>query len=258
MLRRNALKYMLLAGVGSATSWLQSKAAPLEAGHSIPEAKNQTNKSTNDDSTTMKVLLVNGSPHKEGCTYTALKEIQDTLLKQNVDSEILHIAAKPVSGCRGCGVCRNTGKCIIDDIVNETIDRIDEFDGFIFGSPVHYASASGFITPFLDRLFYAASRRMAYKPGAAIATCRRAGSTATFDQLNKYFTISNMPIVPSQYWNMVHGFTPDDVRKDEEGLQIMRTLARNMAWMIQCFHIGRVNGAGSPEPEPRVITNFIR
>ncbi|MCD7935471.1 MAG: flavodoxin family protein [Tannerellaceae bacterium] len=240
MVRRDALKSLLL--IGGSVAWVGMKGSVL------------TNNKKND---CMKVLLVNGSPNKEGCTYTALQEISETLGKEGIGSEILYIASKPLSGCRGCGACRNTGRCVIDDIVNEVIDRLDEFDGFIFGSPVHYASASGFITPFLDRLFYAASHKMAYKPGAAIVSCRRAGSTAALDQLNKYFTISNMPVVSSQYWNMVHGFSPDDVRKDKEGLQIMRTLARNMAWLLHCIQAGKTAGINRPQPEPRVVTNFI-
>jgi len=251
MTRREALKYMMLAGLGTLVPWLDLKAADT-----VDASPLKTDKKRMNDN--MKVLLLNGSPHKEGCTYTALTEIAGALDKEGVGSEIIHIADKPVSGCMGCGFCRKSGRCVVDDKVNELIVRLDEFDGFIFGSPVHYASASGFITPFLDRLFYAASRKMAYKPGAAVASCRRAGSTATLDQLNKYFTISNMPIVPSQYWNMVHGFTHDDVRKDEEGLQIMRTLGRNMAWMIKCFGLGKEAGINTPEPEPRISTNFIK
>ncbi|MCC8089019.1 MAG: flavodoxin family protein [Rikenellaceae bacterium] len=251
MTRREALKYMILTGLGTLIPWLDIRADSLENTASVNGKKNEKND-------IMKVLLLNGSPHKGGCTFTALSEIAGALKNDGVDSEIIHIADRPVSGCMGCGFCRKAGRCVVNDKVNELIDRLDEFDGFIFGSPVHYAAASGFITSFLDRLFYAAGKKMAYKPGAAVASCRRAGSTATLDQLNKYFTISNMPIVPSQYWNMVHGFTPDDVRKDEEGLQIMRTLGHNMAWMIKCFKAGGREGINPPESEPRVSTNFIK
>ncbi|MCD7930365.1 MAG: flavodoxin family protein [Tannerellaceae bacterium] len=232
MERRDALKKM---AVGAAVSWIGVEA------NATPDTPHMNQQA-------MKVLLVNGSPNKEGCTYTALTEIAGVLQNEGINSEIMYIASKPLSGCRGCSACRNTGRCVIDDIVNEVIDRIDEFDGFVFGTPVHYASASGFITPFLDRLFYAASKKMAYKPGAAVASCRRAGSTSALDQLNKYFTINNMPLVSSQYWNMVFGFTPDDVRNDKEGLQIMRTLGANMAWMLKCLEAGKALGINPPVP----------
>jgi multimeric flavodoxin WrbA len=146
----------------------------------------------------------------------------------------------------------------VDDLVNKTLARAGEFDGFVFGSPVHYAAASGFITPFLDRLFYAGGRHLAGKPGAAIVSCRRAGSTAALEQLNKYITINNMPLVSSQYWNMVHGNTPDEVRQDLEGMQTMRTLGLNMAWLLRCIAAGRAAGIAPPEYEGRVGTNFIR
>lgn len=205
----------------------------------------------------MKVLLLNGSPHKEGCTYTALREIADTLEKNGVNSEIMHIGDEPVSGCKGCNACAKTGRCVISDKVNEVIDRTDEFGGYIFGSPVHYASASGFITSFLDRLFYAGGSKLAFKPGAAIVSCRRGGSTTTLDQMNRYFTINNMPIVSSQYWNMVHGFTPDDVRKDAEGMQTMRALGNNMAWLLKCIQAAQNAGINLPQQEKRIYTNFI-
>lgn len=164
----------------------------------------------------MKVLLINGSPHKNGCTFTALSEIAKTLQECGVDSEIFHIGAAPIRGCMGCGGCAGKGKCIYEDTVNTAIEKAAEADGFIFGSPVHYASAGGGITSFLDRMFYAGKSSMVYKPGAAVASCRRAGSTATLDQLNKYFTISNMPLVGSSYWNMVHGNSPEEVLQDKE------------------------------------------
>ncbi len=206
----------------------------------------------------MKVLLVNGSPHPKGCTYTALGEVASGLAAGGIESEIFQVGTKPVSGCLGCGRCRETGRCIMEDAVNRFLDMADGFDGFVFGSPVHYAAASGAITSFMDRVFYAAGGRLAFKPGAAVVSCRRAGSTAALDQLNKYFTISNMPLVGSQYWNMVHGSTPDDVRRDEEGMQTMRVLGGNMAWLLHCIEAGRKAGGSLPEREARKWTNFIR
>lgn len=209
----------------------------------------------------MKVLLVNGSPHKEGCTHTALSEIADTLAKEGIETEHFWVGTRPVAGCIACGACRQSGKCFREDVVNEFIDRAEEFDGFVFGSPVHFASAAGAMTAFMDRAFFAGAyhgKRMAGKPAAAIASCRRAGSTATLDQLNKYIVFSNMPMVPSQYWNMVHGNTPEEVRQDIEGLQIMRTLAQNMAWMLKCIDAGKQLGIAPPVYEKFTPTNFIR
>ena len=206
----------------------------------------------------MKVILVNGSPHKDGCTYTALSEIAETLNKEGIESEIFWIGNRPISGCIACKGCLSTGKCIIDDCVNEFIEKAKEADGFIFGSPVHYAGASGAITSFMDRVFYHKSNNYQGKPAAAIASCRRGGASATFDQLNKYFTICSMPVVSSQYWNMVHGNKPEEVKQDLEGLQTMRTLARNMAWMLKCIEAGKKAGIVFPEHEEKVATNFIR
>lgn len=209
----------------------------------------------------MKVLLINGSPRANGCTYTALCEVAGELEKENIETEIFHVGNKPIRGCMACGVCSKTGsgKCTYnDDTVNIALEKAKETDGFVFGSPVHYAGASGQITSFLDRCFYAGSSCFQYKPGAAIVSCRRGGSTAAFDQLNKYFTISNMPIVSSQYWNMVHGNNPDEVRQDLEGMQIMRTLGRNMVWLLKNIQAGRAAGIVLPEKEPKARTNFIR
>lgn len=210
----------------------------------------------------MKVLLVNGSPHKEGCTYTALKEVADTLNQEGLDTEIFWIGSKPLSGCIACKTCAEKGKCVFDDKVNEFLDLAQDANGFIIGSPVHYASASGAITSFLDRAFYSdmqSGRQSFYlKPAAAVVSARRAGTTATFDQINKYFTISEMPIIASRYWNMVHGASPEDVKKDLEGLQIMRVLARNMAWFLKCKEAGIKAGVPFPEREESVFTNFIR
>lgn len=206
----------------------------------------------------MKVLLVNGSPKLQGCTYTALAEIAATLQQQGIETEIFHIGTKPVSGCLACGSCGKTGRCVMDDAVNDIGQRIEDFDGFVFGTPVHYAAASGALTSFMDRLFYAYSKKMADKPAAAIASCRRGGASAAFDQLNKYFTISNMPIVSSQYWNQVHGNTPDEVKQDLEGMQTMRSLGKNMAWLIQCIAAGQAAGIAYPQREGVIRTNFIR
>lgn len=206
----------------------------------------------------MKVLLINGSPHKEGCTFTALNEVAKTLGKNGIETEILYLGVKPIAGCIACGKCSQLGKCFIDDKVNEILARSDEFDGLVIGSPVYYAGPSGQIRAFLDRLFYAGGRRFAGKPGAAVVSCRRGGATAAFDQLNKYFTISSMPIVSSQYWNQVHGAYAEQVLQDEEGLQTMRTLGNNMAWLLKCIQLGKENGITLPEREPPVWTNFVR
>lgn len=206
----------------------------------------------------MKVLMINGSPHKEGCTNRALQEVARSLNQRGVETEILHLGKQPLWDCVACGACRKTGKCIRDDLVNETTARLDEFDGFIFGSPVYYAGPTGLLTSFLDRLFYSAGSRMVGKPGAAVVSCRRGGASASFDRLNKYFTISGMPVVPSQYWNAVHGNTPEEVEQDAEGLQIMRTLGENMAWMLESLAAGRAAGVKAPAQEPRLVTNFIR
>lgn len=206
----------------------------------------------------MKVLLINGSPHKEGCTFTALSEMANTLKKNGIDSEIFHVGTKPIANCIACGKCRETGKCVFDtDGVNEIGARLDEFDAIVLGSPVYYAGPSGQLCSFCDRLFFSNSKKMAGKLAAAVVSCRRGGATASFDRLNKYFTITNMQIVGSQYWNMVHGFTPEDVRKDIEGLQTMRTLAQNMAWLLKCIELGKKHGINKPEYEPIKFTNFI-
>ena len=206
----------------------------------------------------MKVLLINGSPHAKGCTYTALNEVAAALEKQGIETEIFQVGSKPISGCLGCAGCLKTGKCVIDDVVNEFVEKAKDADGFVFGTPVHFASGSGAITSFMDRAFYGKGAVYANKPAAAIMSCRRGGATATLDQLNKYFTISNMPIVSSQYWNMVHGNTPDEVCQDLEGLQTMRTLGLNMAWLLKCIEAGKAAGIELPQREAKVATNFIR
>lgn len=206
----------------------------------------------------MKVLLINGGPHKKGCTYTALEEVASALEKNGIETEILWLGIQPIAGCLGCGTCFTTGHCFMNDVVNTVIARAGEFDGFVFGSPVHFASATGCITSFMDRLFYGRTALFAHKPAAAVVSCRRAGSTAALDQLNKYFTISQMPVVSSQYWNMVHGNSPEEVRQDAEGMQIMHTLGSNMAWLLRCIEAGRTAGITAPEAEELVRTNFIR
>ena len=206
----------------------------------------------------MKVLLVNGSPHANGCTYTALCEVAGALEKEGIETEIFQVGTKPISGCLACGACMKTGRCVINDTVNEFLAKVETADGFVFGSPVHFASASGALTSFMDRVFYGRGNLFAYKPAAAVMSCRRGGATATFEQINKYFTISNMPVVGSQYWNMVHGNNPDEVKQDLEGLQTMRTLGRNMAWLLKSIQAGRDAGVELPEREGIVRTNFIR
>ena len=206
----------------------------------------------------MKVLLVNGSPHKEGCTHAALSEVAKTLMEEGIEAEIFWIGNQPIGGCIACGGCGRTGKCVFDDVVNEFRAKALEADGFIFGSPVHYASASGNMTAFMDRLFYSGGRDFYLKPAAAVTSARRAGTTATFDQLNKYFTISQMPIVSSRYWNMVHGSNAQQVQLDEEGLLTMRILGRNMAYILRCQEAAKKAGVPMPKLETPVFTNFIR
>ena len=198
----------------------------------------------------MKVLLVNGSPHKEGCTYTALKEVEKELINSGVETEMIWLGVKPVSGCLGCAQCIRRGpngepatlRCFMNDPVNEFLDKAEKADGFVFGSPVHYAAISGALSSFMDRAFYGKGKIFRYKPAAGIVSCRRGGSTAAFDQVNKYFTISSMPVVSSKYWNMVHGNTPEEVLQDIEGMQNMRFVARNLAWFLKCKQAGENAG----------------
>ncbi len=206
----------------------------------------------------MKVLMINGSPNEKGCTYTALSEIANTLKEEGVESEIVWLGKQPVAGCIACGHCREQGGCVFKDKVNEVLARLDEIDALIVGSPVYYAGPSGQITAFLDRLFYVGGRRMAGKPGAAVVSCRRGGASAAFDRLNKYFMMNRMPVVSSQYWNQVHGNTPEEVKEDGEGLQTMRTLARETAWLLKNIEAGKNAGVKRPVDEPRIRTNFIR
>ena len=206
----------------------------------------------------MKVILVNGSPKEKGCTYTALKEVEKQLNKNDIETEIFWIGNKPISGCLGCGRCLKTGKCVIDDKVNEFLEKVKEADGFVFGSPVHFAASSGMLSSFMDRVFYGRGKLFANKVASAVVSCRRGGATAAVDEINKYFLMTNMPIVSSQYWNMVHGNTPEEVLKDEEGMQTMRTLGNNMAWLLKCIKAGKDVGINLPENEDVIKTNFIR
>ena len=214
--------------------------------------------SNNILSKNMKVLLLNGSPRERGCTFTALSEVASSLEKNDVKTEIYWLGNAPIAGCLACGFCKSNNKCFMNDSVNSFVEKASESNGFVFGSPVHYASAAGVIATFLDRVFYSNAKVFSGKPGAAVVSCRRAGSTAALDQLNKYFPINNMPMVCSQYWCMVHGNTPDEVRQDLEGLQIMRTLGMNMAWLLKCIDAGKKAGIELPKYEDRQRTNFIR
>lgn len=210
----------------------------------------------------MKVLLVNGGPHKDGCTNIALEEVAKTLEEEGIDTEIFWIGNKAMNGCIACKTCAKIKKCVFDDKVNEFAQMAKNADGFIFGTPVHYGSASGALTSFMDRLFYSdlvGGNNVFYmKPAATVISARRAGTTATFDQINKYFTITQMPIVSSRYWNMVHGAKPEEVLKDEEGMLTMRILGRNMAFMLKCKEAGLKAGIEYPKKEKDVFTNFIR
>lgn len=208
----------------------------------------------------MKVLLINGSSNKKGSTFIALSEVVKALEKEKIETEILQLGNVALRDCCGCLGCVNTHRCVFDDdIVNDIIEKAESFDGFVFGTPVYYAHPTGRILSLLDRVFFAGSYAFAYKPASAVVVARRSGTTASFDVMNKYFTINNMPIVSSQYWNNVHGRVPEDVPKDLEGLQIMRTLGRNMAWLLKCIELGKQNGIHKPENAEEIIrTNFIR
>lgn len=206
----------------------------------------------------MKVLLINGSPHAKGSTFTALNEVAVTLEKEGIETEIVHVGNKAIRGCIACAKCREIGHCVFDDEVNEVAEKFAEADGIVVGSPVYYASANGTLVSFLDRLFYSSGKiNKTMKVGAAVVSARRGGNTATFDELNKYFTISGMPVVSSQYWNQVHGNCAEDAMQDAEGLQTMRTLGRNMAFLIKSIALGKEK-FGLPETETKVATNFIR
>lgn len=205
----------------------------------------------------MKVLLINGSPRKEGNTSIALKEVADELNKEGIETETIQIGMQVIRGCLACGYCHKNGKCVIDDIVNKISEKFKDADGLVIASPVYYASANGTLISFLDRLFYSSPFDKTMKVGASIAVCRRGGASATFDELNKFFTISNMPVVSSQYWNSLHGREVGEAKEDLEGLQTMRTLARNMSFLIKAINDAK-DKYGLPEKEKHVMTNFIR
>ena len=210
----------------------------------------------------MKVLLVNGSPHQFGCTYTALKEVSDSLSNNGIETDIFWVQNKPLSGCIACKSCVKNHKCVFNDRVNEFLEIAGQYDGFVFGTPVHWGAAGGAITSFMDRAFYAdlcgGGNRFAHKPAAAVVSARRAGTTATWDQINKYFALMQMPIVSSRYWTIVHGATPDQVKQDLEGMQTMRILGNNMAYLLKCLEAGKEKGIKLPLQEEVTFTNFIR
>lgn len=207
----------------------------------------------------MKVLLINGSPHPKGCTFTALSTVAAQLKKNGVESELIQIGSKAIRGCIACGKCKDTGYCVFkDDPVNEVIDLLRAADGVVVGSPVYYAGPNATLCALLDRAFFMKSAPYAFKPAAAVVSCRRGGASASFDRLNKYFTIARMPVVASQYWNSVHGNNAEEVVQDKEGMQIMRTLGDNMAWLIKCIAAGKAAGVNPPAIEAWEATNFIR
>ena len=202
-----------------------------------------------------KVLLLNGSPHPNGCTATALKEMIKVFEAEGVETELIQVGLSDIRGCMACGVCSETGECVFDDLVNEVAPKFEAADGLVVGSPVYYASPNGTILSFMDRLFYSTNFSKHMKVGAAVVSCRRGGNTATFDALNKYFTISGMPVASSTYWNMVHGFTAEDVKLDLEGLQTMRNLAHNMSFMMKAI-VDAKEKYGLPEVERESFTSF--
>lgn len=204
----------------------------------------------------MKVLLINGSPNAKGCTYTALHEVETTLQQEGIETEIIQVGHKDLRGCIGCRKCKTTGQCVFNDLVNEVAPKFEACDGIILGSPVYFASANGTLISFVDRLFYSVGFNKSMKVGAAVVSARRGGNTATFDILNKYFSISGMPIATSQYWNMIHGHVAEDAKKDIEGLQTMRTLGKNMAFLMKSIELGKKE-FGLPEKEAITFTNFI-
>ncbi len=209
----------------------------------------------------MKVILVNGSPHPKGCTYTALEEMAKILAEESIETKHFWIGNKPLGGCIDCRKCVKTAHCVFHDVVNEFLEIAGEYDAFVFGSPVHWGATSGNMKSFMDRAFFADfcgnGGRFVFKPTACVASARRSGIVTTTDQMNRYFSLSQMPIVTSRYWDGVHGMNPDEVRKDQEGTQTMRYLARNMVWLMRCLEAGRKNGVKLPEQEPVTFTNFI-
>lgn len=206
----------------------------------------------------MKVLMISGSPHKAGSSRLALDEMKKVFEAEGVETELIEVGAGPISGCTACGACKKTGVCVIDDMVNDAIKKLEAADALVVATPVHYASPAGALLAFLDRMFYAGGSKFAHKPAAALACARRAGTTASVDVVNKYFTISQMPVVSSTYWNGLYGVCPEAAAQDAEGLQTARNLARNMAWLIKCIEAGRAAGFPAPTAERGNVTNFIR
>ncbi|MBP3470025.1 MAG: flavodoxin family protein [Lachnospiraceae bacterium] len=205
----------------------------------------------------MKVLLLNGSPHANGSTYTALHEMEKIFQNNGIETELLQVGNQAIRGCVACGACGKLGKCVVDDVVNQIAPKFEEADGLVVGSPVYYASANATMIALLDRLFYSTSFDKTMKVGAAVVSARRGGLSATFDELNKYFTISGMPVASGQYWNSIHGNRAEEAVQDLEGLQIMRTLANNMSFLIKSIRLGK-DAYGLPEREPKISTNYIR
>lgn len=210
----------------------------------------------------MKVLLVNGSPHKNGCTYTALCEVGKTLNQNEIDTDIFWIGTKAIAGCIGCHACKERNKCVFNDTVNEFLEIAGDYDGFVFGTPVHWGGICGGLTSFMDRAFYAdlceGGKRFLLKPVSSVISARRAGTTATWDQINKYFALMQMPIISSRYWTIVHGAKAEEVQQDVEGMQTMRILGKNMAYFLKCKDIATKMGLSIPEQEVAVLTNFVR
>ena len=205
-----------------------------------------------------KVLLINGSPNEQGNTWTALNEVAGALEKHGVETELLYLGKQPIAGCIACYKCVKAGKCVFDDQVNQVIEKLDSYDGLIIGSPVYFAGPNGHLCAFLDRLFWAGGKRLAGKLAAAVVCCRRGGASAALDRLNRYLTYSNMYVVGSSYWNLVHGMKPGEAKEDLEGMQTMRTLGENMAWMLKNMEAGKKESVPGPEYERKVFTNFIR
>ncbi len=205
----------------------------------------------------MKVLLINGSPNEKGATYTALQEVISELEKESIETELIHVGNKDIRGCIACRKCKETGKCVFNDIVNELHDKFEQCDGLVIGSPVYYASANGTLISFLDRFFYSNHSDKTMKVGASVVSCRRGGASATFDQLNKYFTISGMPVTSSLYWNSIHGNNAEEAKQDKEGMQVMRALGKNMAFLIKGINLAKKE-MNLPEKETKAWTNFIR
>ncbi|MCU6747994.1 flavodoxin family protein [Faecalicatena acetigenes] len=206
----------------------------------------------------MKVLMINGSPNEKGCTYTALEVVAEALAAENVNSEIVQVGRNCVKGCIGCGACSESHRCVFDGgIVNEILDKMEDSDALIVGTPVYFASPTGSLVSVLDRIFMAGNR-FALKPAAAVATARRAGMTSSIDVIHRYFNLVGMPVVSSNYYNMIFGRTPEELLKDEEGVQTMRLLGKNMAWMLKCIEAGKAAGVAQPLPEKKVKMTFIR